>query len=139
MTNIAELDRVMTFIKDNPEKHNQSVWSNDCGTAACLAGWACLLNGAIVDKARFYDGFSFVGGPIIDSDGHKNMIKDTAMDILELDDPDADILFNADNSIADLELMIKDLANGDLLHECWKYNEDTDRLERIEGAAEEGS
>jgi len=132
MTNIAELDRVMTFIKDNPEKHNQSVWSNDCGTAACLAGWACLLNGATVDKSRFYGGFSYVGGPIIDSGGRKNIIKNAAIDILELDGWDADVLFEASNTVADLELMVKDLSNGDSLRDHWKYNAETDRQERIE-------
>lgn len=45
MVNMLELEKVMTFIQDHPEKHDQRVWITECGTAACMAGWAAVLNG----------------------------------------------------------------------------------------------
>ena len=44
--------RVLDHIDAHPDQHDQHVWiervmsgGKDCGTAACLAGWACLLSG----------------------------------------------------------------------------------------------
>ena len=48
---LAEL--VLKYVTEHPEKHNQQTWYggdlvnpsvSDCGTTACLAGWAVLLN-----------------------------------------------------------------------------------------------
>lgn len=54
--------RVLDHIDADPEQHDQKVWIkrvNDCGTAACLAGWACLLSGDrpdyLVDEFGFED------------------------------------------------------------------------------------
>jgi hypothetical protein len=46
--------RVLDHIDAHPEQHNQRVWiedRGDCGTAACMAGWTCLLSG---DQPRFH-------------------------------------------------------------------------------------
>lgn len=32
-------------IRMHPETHNQRVWVSDCGTTACVAGWAVQLAG----------------------------------------------------------------------------------------------
>jgi hypothetical protein len=42
--------RVLDHIDAHPEQHNQKSWVSrpdgaDCGTAACFAGWTCLLSG----------------------------------------------------------------------------------------------
>jgi hypothetical protein len=40
--------RVLDHIDAHPEQHDQRVWienRSECGTAACLAGWVCLLSG----------------------------------------------------------------------------------------------
>lgn len=133
MTNVSELNRVMTFIKDNPEMHDQSIWANECGTTACLAGWACLLNGYSIDTEKIGDykknhgpnaGIVRFGGPILDSFNNAADIQYTAIDILDLDDEDANILFAEANTVDDLELMVKDLANGDDLDELWVEDSD---------------
>lgn len=69
------LERTMQWIKDHPEQHDQNTWVNDCGTAACFAGWACLLNAtdrnAVVrehlaaQSARPWSGFD-----VLDRPGH---------------------------------------------------------------------
>jgi hypothetical protein len=46
--NAALAYRVLDHIDAHPEQHDQNVWveeGRDCGTAACLAGWAVLLSG----------------------------------------------------------------------------------------------
>jgi len=40
--------RLALMLKLRPERHNQSVWGgakpdNECGTAACVAGWSAIL------------------------------------------------------------------------------------------------
>jgi hypothetical protein len=54
--NIELLEKTMQFINDHEDKHDQNVWfrlddnrgkavTKTCETAACFAGWACLLSG----------------------------------------------------------------------------------------------
>ncbi|BCP41407.1 hypothetical protein MINTMi27_15000 [Mycobacterium intracellulare] len=47
MRNVALLEATMQHIKDHPELHEQSsvFLQSECGTAACFAGWACMLSG----------------------------------------------------------------------------------------------
>ncbi len=47
MADTAALRRVLTFIQDNPDQHNQREWI--CGSAACLAGWAVLLDRGVTE------------------------------------------------------------------------------------------
>jgi hypothetical protein len=39
--------RVLDYIDAHPDTWDQTQWirQTDCGTAACFAGWACLLSG----------------------------------------------------------------------------------------------
>lgn len=40
--------RVLDHIDTHPEQHDQHVWieqTSTCGTAACFAGWTCLIAG----------------------------------------------------------------------------------------------
>lgn len=36
--------KVIDQVTKHPETHVQSMWTNSCGTAGCLAGWAVALN-----------------------------------------------------------------------------------------------
>lgn len=42
MTNVDELDQIRTFLRANPDLHDQHVWQ--CGTTACVAGWTEALD-----------------------------------------------------------------------------------------------
>lgn len=47
ITGIELAQKVLGHVRAHPELHDQSRWVNspyDCGTSACLAGWAVLLN-----------------------------------------------------------------------------------------------
>lgn len=36
--------KVIDQVTKHPETHLQSMWINDCGTVACIAGWAVAFN-----------------------------------------------------------------------------------------------
>ncbi len=106
------LEQVMTHINDHPDVHDQENWvinpdqydpSNieNCGTAACFAGWACLLSG---HTSKTVD------------------VESKAVELLGLDWDDAAVLFYSENTREDLNLMVKDLMNGEELDEAWRYS-----------------
>lgn len=56
--NIDLLKKVRDKIATTPGAYNQETWakpsaSAPCGTAACIAGWACIISGAI-DVKQLY-------------------------------------------------------------------------------------
>jgi len=145
MSNIDQLDRTMTFIVDHPEKHDQRSWV--CETGACLAGHAVLLNGyrAIsqcdglvveagspaeceVEALLAFHQFTTTGWwanqDLLLSAGARK-VRDVAIEILDLIEADAEVLFGGANTIDKLQLMVKDLSNGDVLEDLWlAINED---------------
>lgn len=53
--NFRLLRMIIKKIEANPEAYEQSVWGEraddaPCGTAACIAGWACFLDGKMDHK-----------------------------------------------------------------------------------------
>jgi hypothetical protein len=106
MPNVELLQKTMQFIKDNPDKHDQSTWINECGTTACFAGWACMLSGDQLDRNATR---SWVVGQ------QPRVIRNVARQHLELDGSDADCLFSASNTVEELEFMVKELSNGNHL------------------------
>ncbi len=113
------LERVMTKIKDDPDHHCQGSWAlktSWCGTVACFAGWAVMLEG----WQPIFDLNSLVAVDA-EKDGQTEDICDLAQDLLGIADGDVTILFNGNNSREGLELMVKDLLNGDRLADRWTY------------------
>lgn len=131
MTNIDALDQAMTFIVDHPDKHDQRTWV--CETGACLAGHVTLLNG--YRAVSHYDGFvveiDSMADLVVDklvadaaSPGRlryagARKVREVAVEILDLEDIDAEVLFGGANTIDQLQLMVKDLSNGELLRDLW--------------------
>lgn len=111
MRNVPLLEEVMHHIKDHPETHDQSTYlsQNDCGTAGCFAGWAWLLSGQEYFK--------------IDSARDALRVFDGAREVLGLTDREATALFSPGNNRSVLELMVKDLANGDDLRDWQEYDD----------------
>jgi hypothetical protein len=57
--NAALAYRVLDHIDANPEQWHQDVWiesPTECGTAACFAGWVCLLSG---EKPDYVNGAQY--------------------------------------------------------------------------------
>jgi hypothetical protein len=101
MINTELLEQTMRHIIDNPKAHNQTVWVDDCGTTACFAGWTCLLSG-----------YRYLGERLF-SDNHGQIVhpQQLAVQLLGLTYEDAHKLFHYENTIEDLQLIVKDIIN----------------------------
>ena len=111
--NTELLEKTMQHIMDNPEQHDQGAWVNSCGTAACFAGWACLLTQG-TKQCLDNETFSY--------QGKTKHAADLAMDLLGLTHKEAAVLFSGNNSREGLQLMVKDLVNGDELRDRREYS-----------------
>jgi hypothetical protein len=52
--NIELIDRIIAHLTEHPEEHNQKIWGrrDECGTRACVAGWAIILSGHDLWKVK---------------------------------------------------------------------------------------
>lgn len=41
------LETALIHIQENPDAHQQSIWSNECGTVRCVAGWVTHFGKAV--------------------------------------------------------------------------------------------
>ncbi len=103
--NTERLQQVMTQITDNPDLHDPRTWVDiqECGTVACFAGRAGLLSGMTVRQ-------------ILNAEMYKK-----GAELLGLSGYEAHILFDCTNTRPMLELMVKDLVNGDALQDSDFY------------------
>lgn len=114
--NIELLEKTMQYIKDHPHDHNQGEWW--CGTTGCFFGWAVHLSGLELEKDWTV---------ITPGQWAGNFLPETAAELLGLTQDEAATLSNGGNTIAMLELMVKDLVNGDKLKDQRHYGDtDTD-------------
>ena len=119
--NVELLQRTMAYIDAHPEQHDQGEWVErkpECGTAACFAGWAAIL--------EFGEGVIFDDGEMLAfrlpapysnrrDDGLPPLMSQQAARLLGLSSVQADTLFNAWNTRGMLRAMVNDLvATGDL-------------------------
>ena len=88
--NIELFKKIREKIATTPEAYDQTVFARrsitaPCGTVACIAGWACVLGGAMdaddLKRRERTSGVEF------------ESIETTARDALGIDDDEADILF----------------------------------------------
>lgn len=125
MEKIEELDSLNNFYDfyskynltgyDGPlvEVWGQGDWINDlrmnghsCGTSACFAGWAVLLDGS----ATILDGeVPFVRTPT----GDREFIGSYAREILGLDEETASTLFKGNNTKQDLRRIVNKLLESE--------------------------
>ena len=113
--NVPLARKVMEFIREHRNQHNQSVWSSkrdvfdvqkgrylnsselaldtECGTTACFAGWACVLNGDLT----YADEKVVVSGKRGEADAVLESIPQRAVDVLGLTANEAARLFYADD------------------------------------------
>lgn len=120
--NVELLERVMRHIEDHPAQHDQGIWLDECGTAGCFAGWACLLSGWR-PSVVFAPGCGLVISPdtLVERGAY-----DAALDLLGIDTPDALTLFDAVNTAPMLSLMVKDLVNGEPLRDADEYRDEAE-------------
>lgn len=112
----------MQHIKDHPELHEQSsvFLQSECGTAACFAGWACMLSGFQPAWKSSYIGAEAMG---VETDAGRTSAMEIARSLLGLTAGEAGYLFAPFNTRTQLEYMVKDLVNGDELKHPAHYDE----------------
>lgn len=117
--NIEALEGTMQYILDHPEEHNQSMWT--CGTAMCFAGHATHLYGP---EMGWECGRILLRVNGCEEWSKGDSVADTprlARQVLGLTQAESDMLFEANNTRAQLQLMVKDLVNGDELRTYSEY------------------
>lgn len=94
--------RVLDQIDAYPELWDQGYWFTvtDCGTAACVAGWACLLSGdkpfPLLGKLEDLP----VGEQVsyVDVQGWTRLARVRAQELLGITEDQADALFHYENT-----------------------------------------
>lgn len=107
---------VLADIRLHPETHNQRKWI--CGTGACLAGKVVLTQGA---APAWNTGLASVFGisdedratsTVITADGRFAYVGTLSTEILGISEVTASILYSAENTIDELEIMFSLLDAG---------------------------
>lgn len=146
--NDALLDRVVDFVSTYPEVHDQSDWvnfdkddvpevvlpdgRNVCGTAACVAGWAVIMDNPRVGLRPVYYNEPYLGAygtayvHLADddkdtpADQHREYKVSAMVDFqaegreaLGLTRAEASHLFSASNSLEDVQTIAKEIKNGE--------------------------
>jgi len=122
MANVELLKETLQYIKDNPQKWNQRVWYqndtclvpvdieveevNSCGTAFCFAGHVAIRTGFPAPPKDNYASWFRV-----EENGKYTFVEQYAQEQLELSNDQADALFQADNSMDDLEWMVNEIIS----------------------------
>ena len=127
MKNYARLHEELDFLRMHPKAHQQNIWLYpadlqelgdaavaECGTVGCLAGWAVIHEYDLVVEEIWnvghYDGYRYVKrltGEIYDMD----KIESDARKIFGLNLQEVTFLFHGDNTIDDMEHMVKNWEN----------------------------
>lgn len=129
--NTMLMEQVMTFIRDNPEQHDQNRYlaeseSSPCGTTACFAGHALLMSGRYQVKflrskylddvgVRPYAWFSINTEPGLDQRKTFVDVYREAKILLGLNSYEAEHLFYAGTAWSEepsLQEAYKDVMNG---------------------------
>lgn len=91
--NVELLKQIRDKIASTPDAYDQMVYGRPdhtapCGTACCIAGWACVLSGrySVEDIRKARDAEYVV----------KERISETAQELLGLSENEADTLFTAE-------------------------------------------
>lgn len=122
MINLEKLDAALTWIEENPERHDQSVWYAEsenytCGTAMCLAGALVHLEGFefVIITGDYGRGAAHcrkepTGGAILIDHAAKGILGAVTEDEIEA----IDHLFAGVNSLDTLKQMRDAIAAGEI-------------------------
>jgi len=106
--NAALAWRVLDHIDANPDQWDQEVWisrSPGCGTAACFAGWACLLSG---DQPEFDTKFDSEAD-VVYANGDVALVQFRAQKLLGVTASEQDDLFALNNTREDLGNLVAEI------------------------------
>lgn len=102
-------EKIHDQIDRHPESHEQAHWGekNECGTSACICGWAALMNG----DAHYEPLFLGVDILVLNDDAGDDWINYGAK-VLGLNELDADKLF-METSNTQAKEALKYIAKGE--------------------------
>lgn len=140
MRDTEKIQAVMDFIKDHPEKHEQTIYfePSECGSVGCFLGWAAELYGEQCGYFRLrspnfrnlwvgpdgLDGEVTLEPPFTNlDDGSLLHVSTVGSRILGLAKEEEFIIEAGGNTLAVLDYMVKDLCNGAMLQEIKYYKE----------------
>jgi hypothetical protein len=113
--NVALLKQTLAYIESHPEEWDQATWH--CGTTACFAGRAALLEGGqwISDEsacmvARGDDPRDDVFSP--PNDAPRVLVEDRARRVLGLTVEQSFALFRGDGTLDDLRAVVAEITGG---------------------------
>lgn len=134
--NAALAYAVLDQITAHPQTWDQSFWitETDCGTAACFAGWACLLSGdrpsheqGVLELGRSRMLFRHIDFVEVDGSILPNPVRYRAADLLGIGYGDAHALFASSNTIDQLHQLVTrifgphplpNVATSETIREC---------------------
>lgn len=96
--NVELLEKTMQHIMDHPDKHDQADYWTACGTPSCFAGWALHFAGLSQEQVW-----------------RIGATRRVAAAVLGLTEQETLVLFSPLNTRPMLQLMVKDLINGDAM------------------------
>lgn len=134
-------DKVLAKIKEAPLHWDQSVWmrlltdeelgkrsqGDQCGSAFCVAGWACALSGWKPRRVKDWYGNPVLSEYVYFKNGRKDIASDRGQKLLGINDEDAAVLFSAGNQLEDIERHVADLKAGRPLRSRYEYQLDQER------------
>lgn len=134
---VAALDRVLQFINDHPDKHEQNTWlavplrdkqreapQLRCNTVGCVAGWTAILAGYEPYWNRGMRGDTEMVTPLpgaepiglipLGTDGDRPVyeVRSLALTLLGLTDDEADVMFEGGNTIYDMWRIAERITQG---------------------------
>lgn len=124
MANMEKIDRVLDYVERNPERLDMGEWIGasdergvlpdpsepgwECGTVACFAGWAAILDG----WTPTYSAPVASSTVTVRKDGVIEKVWDVARDALELTEREAHKLFLCAYGLDGVRAMVDLLRHG---------------------------
>lgn len=116
--NVELLEKTMQYVLDHPEKHYQGDYWDTCNSTGCFCGWAIHLSGSANFWVDTVDDLLYRADDDDSISWHSG-----GQEALGLTWAEANLLFDCGNTRPMLELMVKDLVNGDELRSSEDYRQ----------------
>ncbi|TDB90883.1 hypothetical protein E1264_03390 [Actinomadura sp. KC216] len=140
MANIGRLDKIIDLITAEEIKHDQGTWTSGlngevkhgeegqiddelkCGTACCIAGWAAVMYAPKGTKFTDYDDVTLPDGIRVSYPSYGRQVLDLTWD-------EADVLFNGDNDLDEIQEMRNALEDGSFHSRYLGYEDGNEECE----------
>lgn len=110
--NVPLMRKTLEFITEHPDQHDQDHWGlrTECGTTACMAGWAVQLAGG-----ELIFGTAGEAQKCLHPEDGLRRTEYAAQDLLNLTSHQANEMFWSANTISDLWAMAERFTDGEII------------------------